>query len=54
MEWHGYIADGHNRYSICQKHNIEPVIIRNVFSETPAIIESLSSVVGLRFLVVLN
>ena len=18
MEWHGYIADGHNRYSICQ------------------------------------
>lgn len=26
MEWHGYIADGHNRYSICQKHNIEPVI----------------------------
>lgn len=26
MEWHGYIADGHNRYSICRKHNIEPVI----------------------------
>lgn len=26
MEWHGYIADGHNRYSICKKHNIEPVI----------------------------
>ncbi len=20
--WHGYIADGHNRYSICKKHNI--------------------------------
>lgn len=26
MEWHGYIADGHNRYSICKKYNIEPVI----------------------------
>jgi len=26
MEWHGYIADGHNRYSICKKHKIEPVI----------------------------
>lgn len=26
MEWHGYIADGHNRYSICKKHNIEPLI----------------------------
>ena len=26
MEWNGYIADGHNRYSICRKHNIEPVI----------------------------
>ena len=26
MEWHGYIADGHNRYSICRKHNIEPMI----------------------------
>lgn len=21
--WHGYIADGHNRYSICKKHNIK-------------------------------
>lgn len=20
--WHGYIVDGHNRYDICQKHNI--------------------------------
>lgn len=26
MEWHGYIVDGHNRYSICQKHNIEYVV----------------------------
>lgn len=26
MEWNGFIADGHNRYSICKKHNIEPVI----------------------------
>lgn len=23
MTWHGYIADGHNRYNICKKHNIE-------------------------------
>ena len=23
MEWHGFIVDGHNRYSICQKHNID-------------------------------
>lgn len=22
MEWHGFIVDGHNRYSICRKHNI--------------------------------
>lgn len=26
MEWHGYIADGHNRYLICKKHHIEPAI----------------------------
>lgn len=26
MEWNGFIADGHNRYSICKKHNIEPVV----------------------------
>lgn len=26
MEWHGYIVDGHNRYSVCQKHNIEYVV----------------------------
>lgn len=26
MEWKGFIADGHNRYSICKKHNIEPVV----------------------------
>lgn len=22
MEWHGYIVDGHNRYSVCQKKQI--------------------------------
>lgn len=26
MEWNGFIADGHNRYSICKKHKIEPII----------------------------
>lgn len=26
MEWHGFIVDGHNRYSICQKHNIDYTI----------------------------
>lgn len=23
MEWNGFIADGHNRYSICKKHKID-------------------------------
>lgn len=27
MEWNGFIADGHNRYSICKKHNIMPVTL---------------------------
>lgn len=26
MEWHGFIVDGHNRYSICRKHNIDYTI----------------------------
>ena len=26
MEWHGYIVDGHNRYSVCKKHNIGYVV----------------------------
>lgn len=26
MVWKGYIADGHNRYEICKKHNIEYTI----------------------------
>ena len=26
MEWNGFIVDGHNRYSICKKHNIEYVV----------------------------
>lgn len=26
MEWHGFIVDGHNRYSICKKHNIAYVV----------------------------
>lgn len=23
MEWHDYIVDGHNRYELCRKHNID-------------------------------
>lgn len=26
MEWHGFIVAGHNRYSICRKHNIDYTI----------------------------
>ena len=26
MEWKGFIVDGHNRYSICRKHNIDYTI----------------------------
>lgn len=26
MEWNGFIVDGHNRYSICKKHNIDYVV----------------------------
>lgn len=26
MAWNGFIADGHNRYTICKKHNITPAI----------------------------
>ena len=26
MEWQGFIVDGHNRYDICKKHHIEPII----------------------------
>ena len=26
MEWHGFIVDGHNRYSICRKYNIDYTI----------------------------
>ena len=26
MEWNGYIVDGHNRYSVCKKHNIDYVV----------------------------
>ena len=26
MEWQGFIVDGHNRYDICKKHNIKPII----------------------------
>lgn len=39
MEWHGYIADGHNRYSICKKHNIEPVIGTIVYDTKEEVME---------------
>ncbi len=26
MEWHGFIVDGHNRYSICKKYDIDYVV----------------------------
>lgn len=39
MEWHGYIADGHNRFSICKKHNIEPVIGTLAFETKEEVIE---------------
>lgn len=39
MEWKGFIADGHNRYSICKKHNIEPVIGTLAFETKEEVIE---------------
>lgn len=39
MEWKGFIADGHNRYSICEKHNIEPVIGTLAFETKEEVIE---------------
>lgn len=39
MEWHGYIADGHNRFSICKKHNIEPVVGTLAFETKEEVIE---------------
>lgn len=34
MEWHGFIADGHNRYKICQDHNITDYAIGTLAYET--------------------
>lgn len=31
--WHGYIADGHNRYGICKKNNISFEVITLAFEE---------------------
>lgn len=39
MEWHGYIVDGHNRYSICQKHNIEYVVGTLAYETKDEVIE---------------
>ena len=39
MEWKGYIADGHNRYEICKKHNIEPIIGTLAFETKDQVIE---------------
>ena len=32
ITWNGYIIDGHNRYSICQKHGIRFDVKAMVFS----------------------
>lgn len=34
MEWHGFIVDGHNRYDICQKHNITDYVVGTLAYET--------------------
>ena len=34
MEWHGFIADGHNRYKICQDHNITDYVVGTLAYET--------------------
>lgn len=39
MEWNGYIVDGHNRYSICKKHNIDFVTGRLAYTTKDEVIE---------------
>ena len=39
MEWHGYIVDGHNRYSICRKHNIDYVVGTLAYETKDKVIE---------------
>lgn len=39
MEWNGYIADGHNRYSICKKHNIEFVSAKLAYKTKEEVME---------------
>lgn len=39
MEWHGYIVDGHNRYSICRKHNIDYVVGTLAYETKDEVIE---------------
>ena len=34
MEWNGFIVDGHNRYNICQKHNITDYTIGSLAYKT--------------------
>ncbi len=39
MEWNGYIADGHNRYSICKKHNIEFITAKLAYKTKEEVME---------------
>lgn len=39
ITWHGVIVDGHNRYSICTKHNIPFKTLEKDFKSREAVIE---------------
>lgn len=44
MEWHGYIVDGHNRYNICKKHNIDFVYGSLAYKTKEEVIEWIISI----------
>lgn len=39
LTWHGYIVDGHNRYELCEKHNIDFPVKEMGFSSKDEVIE---------------
>ena len=39
ITWHGIIIDGHNRYSVCVKHNIEFITIEYDFEAREDVID---------------